>query len=130
MEGYLKESFPDVRVDDEGDFMFRHEDTVTWIRPVEWDDGRILVNVWSITNEGMRVDGELTKFLLTTNAGLGLGGFRLDEKVPAVLFVHSFLGDYLNKIELQAGVTAVTMTAAQYAGQIRARFGGRLFVEP
>lgn len=129
VDTYLRESFPGVSVDDEGDFMFPFESVITWVRPTHWEGGRTLVRVWAITNIGMRVDGELTRFLLTSNAKLGLGGFRLDESTPAVLLVHTLLGDYLDRAELAAAVGSVTGAADQLAREIKARFGGTLFTE-
>jgi hypothetical protein len=125
----LKASFPDVSVDDDGDIMFRHGDVITWIRALEWEGGRTLVRVWSITNVGMRVDGDLTKLLLTTNGQLAFGGFRLDESVPAVVIEHSLLGDYVNRTELEATVAAVTGAAQEFGPRIKSSFGGQLFSE-
>lgn len=129
IDGYLREMAPDLSVDDEGDFMVRLGEVITWIRPVAWEDERTLVRVWSITNIGMRVDEELTRFLVTTNARVAMGGFRLDESGPAVMIVHSLLGDYLNRAELQAAVAVVTGMATDFGPQIKSRFGGRLFSE-
>lgn len=129
LDGYLRQASLSISADDEGDFMISHGSTITWVRAVDWTDGRTLVRVWSITNVGMHVNGELTRFLLTTNAKLPFGGFRLDEAVPAVMLVHCLLGEYLNRQELLTTVGAVTATAEQFAGEIKERFGGRLFTE-
>jgi hypothetical protein len=129
LDGYLRQSLADVGVDEEGDFLVRYESAVTWIRPLEWTEGRTLARVWSITNVGMRVDGELTKFLLTANARILLGGFRLQPSVPATALVHYLLGDYLNRNELLAALNAVATTAHRYGPEIKARFGGTLFDE-
>lgn len=129
LDGYLRDPAMNVRVDDEGDFMVTYGRGVTWIRPVPWTEGRTLARVWSITNVGMPVDGELTKFLLTANAKIPFGGFRLDPSVPAVMLVHSLLGEYLNRNELLTAVAAVATVANQYGPEIKARFGGKLFTE-
>lgn len=129
LDGYLRNSLANATVDDEGDFMIPYEATTTWVRPVAWTEGRTLARIWSITNVGVRVDGELTKFLLTTNASVVFGGFRLDSSVPAVILVHSLLGDYLNRMELLTAVAAVATTADHFGPEIKRRFGGRLFTE-
>lgn len=129
IDGYLREMVPNLSVDDEGDFMVRLGDAITWVRAAAWEGGRSLVRVWSITNVGMRVDEELTRYLVTTNAQLAMGGFRLDESGPAVMIVHSLLGDYLNRAELQAAVAVVTGMAVDFGPQIKSRFGGQLFSE-
>lgn len=129
VERFLKEAIPDVSVDEQGDFMVRLGSAVTWVGPIDWEDGRTLVRVWSVTNVGMSVDAELTKFLVTTNGRLLFGGFRLDEAVPAVMMVHCLLGEYLNRMELVTAVAAVAGTADHFAPEIKERFGGKLFTD-
>jgi hypothetical protein len=87
--------------------------------------------VWSITNVGVRVDPELTRFLLTENRRLAFGGFGLDEARRSVVFAHSLIGDAdsLARSELEAAVGAVATTADEYDDEIKARFGGSLFAE-
>jgi hypothetical protein len=129
LEDYLRGTPIEVSVDDEGDFMVQYGRAVTWVRPCDWTDGRSVARVWSITNVNVPVDGDLTKFLLTANASIVFGGFRLEPSPPAVMLVHCLLGDYLNRSELLTAVAAVATTADHYGPEIKARFGGRLFVE-
>ena len=129
VDGFLKGTFAGVSVDDAGDFMIPFDDVMVWVRPVEWTEGRTIARVWSITNVGMPVDGDLTKFLVTSNTKLMIGGFRLDEGGPAVMIVHSLLGDDLDQMELVASVAAVAGAADHYAAEIKERFGGKLFTE-
>lgn len=129
VETYLKESVSSVSADDEGDFMVHGGPVVAWVRVHISEQGRGLVRVFSVTNVGVRVDGELTRYLLETNARLPFGGFRLDEHGLAVIIVHSLLGEYLNRNELHAAILTVTGAAGQFAPEIRARFGGTLFTE-
>jgi hypothetical protein len=129
LDGYLQGTPIDVSVDDEGDFMVPYGAAVTWVRPVDWTEGRTLARVWSITNVGVPVNGELTKYLLTANASIVFGGFRVEPAPPSVVLVHYLLGDYLNRNELLTAVAAVATTANHYGPQIKARFGGRLFNE-
>jgi hypothetical protein len=129
LDGYLRATSIEVSVDDEGDFMVPYGRAVTWVRPCEWTEGRTLARVWSITNVGLPVDGELTRFLLTANASIVFGGFRLEPSPPAVVLVHYLLGDYLNRSELLTAVAAVATTADHFGPEIKGRFGGRLFNE-
>jgi hypothetical protein len=129
LDGYLRSTLVGVSVDAEGDFMVSYGSGVTWVRPVDWMEGRTLARVWSITNVGLPVEGELPRFLLTANANIVFGGFRLEPSPPAVVLVHYLLGDYLNRNELLTAVAAVATTADHYGPEIKARFGGTLFNE-
>lgn len=129
LAGYLRNTTANVGVDADGDFMIPYGSAFTWVRPVDWTEGRTLVRVWSITNVDLPVDGELTKFLLTANARIVFGGFRVDPSVPTVMLVHCLLGEYLNRDEFLTAVSAVATTADQYGPEIKAHFGGRLFNE-
>lgn len=129
LDGYLRNTPAGVSVDGGGDYLVPYGSAFTWVRPVEWREGRPVVRIWSITNVELPVDDGLAKFLLTANAKIVFGGFRLDPSPPAVTLVHYLLGDYLNRSELLAAVAAVATTADRYGPEIKARFGGRLFDE-
>jgi hypothetical protein len=130
LERYLEESPLDFTVDADRDFAVPRGSAVTWIRPVEWTDGQTIVRIWSITNAGVRVDGELTRFLAVESGKLELGGFSLDEARSSVLLGHTLLGDFLSRRELEEAVAAVASIADSYDEVIEARFGGRRFAEP
>lgn len=129
VERFLREMAPTITTDSSGDFMLDTGPCIAWVRPLEWRDGHTLVRVWAITNVGMDVTGALTRFLLETNAKIAIGGLRLDERGPAVMLVHTLLGDYLNRAELGVAVGSVVGTATQLAPEIKQRFGGVLFTE-
>src|SRR5688572_21245479 len=101
LERYLEESPLDFTVDADGDFAVPRGSAVTWIRPLEWTDGQTIVRIWSITNAGVRVDGELTRFLAVESGKLELGAFSLDEARSSVLLGHTLLGDFLSRRELE-----------------------------
>ncbi|MEX2210520.1 MAG: YbjN domain-containing protein [Gaiellaceae bacterium] len=127
---YLNESFGTVETDSDGDFAVRRGSTVTYVRPVAWAQGQTIVRVWSITNRGVRLDGELARFLATESGKFIFGGFQLDAERQNVLFGHTLLGDFLSRKELSEAIDAVSTTADFYDDQIQARFGGTLFSEP
>lgn len=127
---YLRDNVPGVSVDEEGDYTFRYEYIVIRIRPAAWTEGRTLVKVWSLTNLGVRVDAELTKFLVTRHVLSLFGGFRLDERTPAVIVGYTLLGDDLSEAELMNAISGVMGTAHKHAREIERRFGGNLLFEP
>ena len=131
LQDHLMEAFGTYQVDRDGDFVIQQPgvSAVTYVRPTDWVEGQTLVRVFSFTNVDMRVDQELTKFLVTTNANLIFGAFFLDEDAPRVGFRHTLLGDFLQRKELEVAVRAVVSTAEEYDDQIKERFGGRLFTE-
>jgi len=130
VERYLDDSFGGHEVSAGGDFVVRQGRSVAYVQPLEWTEDRTLVHIWATTNVGMRVDGELTRFLATENGSFVYGGLYLEEHGPSVVFAHTLLGDFLSRRELEEAVTAVATTADFYDDQIKARFGGRLFSEP
>jgi hypothetical protein len=129
VERYLEELYGGYQVDADGDFALGAESARAWVRPVELPGGRTGVRVWSITNVGMRVDDELTRFLATENAKFVFGSLALDEGRPAILFGHTLLGEFLNRRELEVAVDAVVSIADEYDDRIKSRFGGQLFSE-
>lgn len=131
LQDYLTEIFGNYQVDQDGDFMVVHPlgSSVAYIRALDWGDGQTIVRVWAITNVGMRVDGDLARFLASENNSVVFGAFALNEDKPAVHFGHTLLGDFLQRKELEVAVAAVVTTADHYDDQIKERFGGKLFKE-
>jgi hypothetical protein len=127
VKAHLEEDFPGHEVD-EDDFIVQRGSARVFIRPIE-QEGRTFVRIVSVTNVGVKVDGELTRFLATENADLAFGKFSLNEDGPYVLFGHNLLGDFLNRRELAVAVGAIGETADEYDDRIKARFGGRRFME-
>jgi hypothetical protein len=117
-------------VDDDGDFVVRRGNSVTFLRPLE-QNGRSLVRVWAITNVDLQLSDELTRFLLTENASVGFGGFEANES-GKVAFSQTLLGgrDLLQRHELAAVLAGVASAADRYNDEIKLRFGGKLFGEP
>jgi hypothetical protein len=130
LERYLDESFGGHEVGNGGDFLLRQGSVLAYVQPLEWTDDRTLVRMWATTNVGMRVDGELTRFLATENGKFVFGGLYLEESGPRVVFAHTLLGDFLSRRELVEAVTSVVTTADSYGDQIKERFGGQLSSEP
>ena len=129
LKAHLENDFPGVEVDKDGDFVVQRGSARVFIRPVE-QKGRTFVRIVSVTNVGVTIDGELTRFLATENADLAFGKFSLDDQDgSSVHFTHTLLGDFLNRDELAVAVGAVAETANEYDDTIKSRFGGRLFTD-
>lgn len=130
LERYLEEIFGGFQRDSDGDFVVGSGSAALWIRPFETGRGTTAVRVWSITNVGVRVDDELTRFIAVENGRLLFGSLQLAEDGGSVLLGHTLLGKFLNRKELEVAVGAVGATADHYDDLIKARFGGRTFGDP
>jgi hypothetical protein len=130
LEAYLQADFPGFEVDRDRDYVIRRGRTRVLIRPTE-HQGQTFVRIYSMTNVGVTIDGALTRFLATENAGLAFGKFHLGEEgsAPYVALGHTLLGDFLNRAELEVAVTAVAEADDRYADTIKSRFGGRRFTD-
>ncbi len=131
LEHHLEASFGGVERDADDDFVIRHGSAQTFVKPLEMPGGHTAVRVWSITNVDVRVEPDLTRFVLTENRRFAFGGFGVDEGRRSVVFGHSLVadGDSLQRSELEAAIGAVATTASDYDDLIKARFGGSLFAE-
>jgi hypothetical protein len=129
VERYLTDAFGGSERPSGGAFVVRNGGGVIFVDPREPAPGLNIVVVESITNIDVRVDAELTKFLLTENAKLDFGGFALDDTVPSVVFGHTLLASWLQRSDLEAAVAAVGTVAGGYSEWIKERFGGRLAAE-
>lgn len=124
----LRSAPVEVTVDEQGDYVVRVDNVIIYARPAEWQD-QAVVRIWSISNVGMRVDGELSRMLLMQNASMPLGGFRLDERGPAVMATHTILADDLSGAEFAMSALVVGQAVEQLGPQIKQLFGGKLFGE-
>jgi hypothetical protein len=130
VERYLEEIFGGVQRDSDGDFVVGSGSAAVWIRPFALESGSSAVRVWSITNVGVRVDDELTRFIAVENGRLVFGSLHLAEDRPSVMLGHTLLGEFLNRKELEVAIAAIGVTADHYDDQIKARSGGSTFGEP
>ena len=127
LEEHLREMGIPYGVDTAGDFEVAYGNATTYLRPRALR-GKTVVRIWAVTNVDLDMSDELTRFLVTENAKLALGGFEIDGS-GKVAFSHTLLGDYLQRAELAVALAAVATTADRYAGEIKSRFGGKLFGE-
>lgn len=130
IDGFLRKSFDDVRVDRTGDFHVRPGGVTTWIQVRSLDEEQTAVLVWSPSNIGMSADGELARFLGAEANELVFGQFELHERPTSRLHVsHALLGEFLSREELEVAVRSVAEASARYGPIVKHRFGGRLASE-
>jgi hypothetical protein len=129
LEQFLADIVGDVTTDAAGDVAIRRGSATVWIRPMELPDGRSAVRLWAITNRGIQVDEELTRFVVTENARLVFGALAVDEQLPAVVLGHTLLGEFLNRVELETALDALAASADELDDRIATRFGGKTFTE-
>jgi hypothetical protein len=129
VDGFLRNSFDDVRVDRVGDFHVRPRGVTTWIQVRSLDEEQTAVLVWSPSNIGMTADAGLTSFLATEANNLAFGQFELHDLGPRIHVSHALLGEFLSREELEVAVEAVAEASVRYGPIVKERFGGRLASE-
>jgi hypothetical protein len=116
-------------VDDHGSYVVGMQSARTFIVPTWLENGMTVLRVFAITNLGVPVTAELTRWLLDMNRQFVFGAFALDVENGAVWFNHNLLGSFAAPEELEATIGAVIETADRFDDEIKNRFGGRLYVE-
>ena len=116
-------------IDDHGNYVVGKDSARTFIVPTWIENGAAVVRVFAITNVGVPVTAELTRWLLKKNLEFVFGAFALDVEHGAVWFNHNLLGDFTAPPELEATISAVIETADRFDDEIKTNFGGRLYVE-
>ncbi|MEA2499116.1 MAG: hypothetical protein QOH26_1521 [Actinomycetota bacterium] len=129
IETQLAEMMSGYLADQSGAYIVGAESARIFVVPAWIPDGPSVVRVFAITNVDVPITAELTSYLLTTNLEFVFGAFALDVSNGAVWFNHNLLGDHTSPEELEATIGAVAQTADKYDDEIKARFGGRLYVE-
>jgi hypothetical protein len=127
--GFLRASFAEVRVDQDDDFEVRHRGVTTWVQLRAIDADETAVLVWTVSNVGMAVTDEMTRFLAVESDRLTFGQFELHEQPPRIHVSHALLGAFLSREELEVAVDAVAAAAADYGPVVKEAFGGVLAVE-
>lgn len=133
VEKILTEHFGAFTVDPDGDVHVDYESVRVFVCPRDWKQAKSVVSIFSVTNVGVPVSGDLTLFLARENLSLLFGHFSLRAEEGAatgdVWFGHTLLGDFLDPDELVTALSAVARMADKYDDLIRDRFGGRLYLE-
>lgn len=129
IENKLTEMVEGYVADEHGNYVVGVASARAWIMPAWLPNGASVVRVFAITNLDVPVTAELTSFLLDKNLEFVFGSFALDVGHGAIWFNHNLLGDHMNPEELEAAISAVVQTADRFDDEIKARFGGRLYIE-
>lgn len=116
-------------VDNHGSYVVGMQSARAFVVPTWLENGMTVVRVFAITNLDVPVTAELTRWLLQRNLEFVFGAFALDVDNGAVWFNHNLLGGYAAPEELEATIGAVIETADRFDDEIKAQFGGRLYVE-
>ncbi|HYO61212.1 MAG TPA: YbjN domain-containing protein [Actinomycetota bacterium] len=116
-------------VDERSSYVVGLETARTFVVPTWLQNGTTVVRVFAITNIGVPVTAELTRWLLQKNLDFVFGAFALDVENGAVWFNHNLLGAFTATEELEATIGAVIETANRFDDEIKSLFGGRLYVE-
>jgi hypothetical protein len=110
LQGYLAEAFTTHDVNGTGYSVVWNSARVH-VEPTE-REGRTLVRISTAVDVSGPVDGRLIGSLIRENATLAFGKFCLDQQTSSVQLVHSLLGDFLNRDELEVAVKAIAVTGA------------------
>ena len=129
IEATLATELGGYAADEGGAYVLGMESARVFVVPAWLDEQRSVCRVFAITNLDVPVTAELTSYLLGKNLDFVFGGFALDVEKGAVWFNHNLLGEFTEAEELVATIGAVATTADQFDDEIKARFGGRLFVD-
>jgi type III secretion system-like peptide-binding chaperone len=119
----------DFYAEQDGSYVIGYQSARVFVVPAWLQGGATVIRIFSITNLDVPVSGELATFLMTKNLDFVAGAFALDAAAGAVWFNHNLLGEYVMPEELQAAIVMVAETADEYDDQIKAQFGGRLYIE-
>lgn len=129
IEGILVEMAGGYAVDVNGSYVLGVESARVFVVPAWLEDDTTVARVFAITNLGVPVTADLTRYLLTKNLEFVFGGFALDADEGAIWFNHNLLGEHMTPAELEATVGAVASTADRFDDEIKSKFGGRLYIE-
>ncbi|HEY6330902.1 MAG TPA: hypothetical protein VI756_16340 [Blastocatellia bacterium] len=126
---YLFELFGEVNVSAVNCALALQEgSTFVYIRAFPIGEDKAGVEIFAHVLADVAVTEELTRYLLSYNLKLVMGGFGLavgKDGRGSVLLTHTILGDCMDPDELYASVTAIARVADSLDDQLVARFGGK-----
>ena len=117
-----------VTIDSDGDFVFEWGSSAVFIRIIDWGEGDILVNIFSVVVRDIPITGELCEDLLTTRAKT-IGAWSIERdpqnsKVGNLMFSTRILGNNLDEDELVKSIQLTGFVADEEDDQLVARYGG------
>ncbi len=134
VQRYLTEVFR-VEVDSDGDFVIRGESAAVWVRCSVLEAAKsqpTIVSVFARIISGVTPTPELFEYVATSADNYVFGHLSLnkeDEGTYGIWMTHTLLGDYLDAEEVRSAVGAILVTVDDLDDELKARFGGRRFME-
>lgn len=132
----LVDTFSDVRVDSDGDFVIPYESTSVFVRCSEQGEGdskRTLVAIFAVVLSEVNPTPELFEFVAVHADDWVFGHICTvrdkDSGLNRVLMRHTLLGDYLDAEELRSAVVAIVVSADRLDDEMKETFGGKRFRE-
>lgn len=126
---YLHTLFGEVNVKLMDDtFVLQEGSTFVYVRTFPIGEKKSGVEVFSYVVVDVEVTEQLMRYLLTYNLRLILGAFGLargEGGKGTVLLTHTILGDWMDREELYASVSAIARVADDVDDQIVTAFGGQ-----
>lgn len=124
----LERVFGEANIDEDGDFYFVHDASLSFGNVTDFGDGDTVWNVFSPILRGVRLSPELFHFAATRT--LVLGSFVVEEhddgKTGILQVTCSILANDLDDSELTHSVMAVAQVTAGMGSELQSRFGGKL----
>ena len=99
------------------------------VAPRALPDGQLLIRVFTITNVGVQVSGEIGLFLARLNFGMMFGRFALDVEHRSIWFDETLLGEEFREDELRFMINMVATTADGWDDRLKQMFGGVTYQE-
>jgi hypothetical protein len=127
-------SHMDVRMDDDGDILIRHESAVCWVSVNQWgkstNEGHdIVVQVRAPIIWDVKRTPALYEWVATEGQGFVIGNAACtedsDPSLTNVFLKHNLIGDNLDEPEIVHTVGLVLSTANQLDDELVVKFGGR-----
>ena len=131
VQSTLTDTFPEVRVDSDGDFVIPYDSAVIFVRCQEQGEGdsrRTLVQIFAYVLNDVSRSPELFEFV-AMNADNWVFGHIFTAPIQGgelvrVIMRHTLLGDYLDAEELRAAVVGMVVSADRLDDEMQAKFGG------
>lgn len=121
---YLQQSELVFMKDDDGHYVLPFASIMVHVVPQAWGDDQTVVQVTAVTNENMRVTGDLCEYIAVQNAKMLFGKLCLYKDRQQVRFEHPLLGDFLNAAELVTAIKVVGTMAVKHEEHIKENWGG------
>lgn len=122
----------EVKVDDDGDIVVRHESAICWVSVSGWheQEGRnTIVRVRAPILWEVPITPAVYQWVATEGQGYLFGAVRValeqGKSTGNLWFTHTLLGDNLDEPELETTVVCVLGDANRLDDELQKKFGGK-----